>query len=210
MSSPEETDGKERFQQGAVIDDDLFIKMLKDVDGEFDRFQSIQDIRSVAEYKEMKVVQRHQGLRDIFSQLQSNNQQKVKTLEHLHTVRNARQLAGDIFIEVSEMGVHVVEDEELIKMRLQLQTEAAEQEAKMSKLEKEMLEEENRVSIRQNQLLALSTDINLRKQFCNEMAADSKRIEAEKTELLNAIRSHDMTGVRARLTRCATAAIISS
>lgn len=104
-------------------------------------------------------------------------------------------MAGEVFMKVSELGIETVEDEELIKMRLQLQAEAAEQECKMKELEKEMFQEEYKASIRENRLMYLTSDINLRKQLCNEMEAESKRMEIEMTEVLGVDRSYEMNGV---------------
>lgn len=180
MNSVEDDEGQDRPVREIALDEDLLQGMRVDVNEQFDRSVEIKDIRTVAETVEMKVIVCKQGLRDIFSEFHKENDLKKKTLENLLTVRDARQLAGEIFIMVSDLGVEVVEDEDLIKMRLQLQADAAEQENKMIELEKEMIEEENRASIRENKLFYLTADINLRKQLCNEMEAESRRMENEK------------------------------
>jgi hypothetical protein len=195
MNSVEDDEGQDRPVREIALDEDLLQGMRVDVNEQFDRSVEIKDIRTVAETVEMKVIVCKQGLRDIFSEFHKENDLKKKTLENLLTVRDARQLAGEIFIMVSDLGVEVVEDEDLIKMRLQLQADAAEQENKMIELEKEMIEEENRASIRENKLFYLTADINLRKQLCNEMEAESRRMENEKTEVMSVFRSYDMNGV---------------
>lgn len=126
------------------------------------------------------------------------NEDKVKSLERFHTVRNARQLAGEVFEKTSELGVEIVEDEELISMRNKLQKDAVKLEVKMKELEDQMVKEEYRVEIRENRVFNLTADINLRKQLCNEMEAENRRLIGEKTEALMAERRCYMNRVRDR------------
>lgn len=195
MSAPDENEVLERPAREIGLDEELMQGMREDVTQEFGRSVKIKAIREDAEAVEMKVNQLNKGLRDILSLLHKENDERAKSLVYLNTVRKARQKAGEVFVMLSDLGVQVVEDEDLIRMRLQLQAEAAEQENRMKELEREMVEEEVKAYIRANRISYLTADINLRKQVCNEMEADSKRRDNEKAELSDVFRAFEMTKV---------------
>lgn len=94
-----------------------------------------------------------------------------------------RQLTGEIFQQTSELESDVEEDGELAKMRLQLQREAAELDFKMAELERQMVREEYKADIRESRLFELQADINLRKQQCNEMEVENRRLVADKSKM---------------------------
>ena len=83
-----------------------------------------------------------------------------------------------------------MEDEELIRMRLKLQKDAVDLEDRMEELEQLMVKEDYKVDIREHRLFNLTADINLRKQLCNEMEAENRRLIGEKTQILRAKRAY--------------------